>query len=119
MKKLVFGLVAVTSLVFGTGCGGDVCDDAKDAFESAIEKTEDCPTSNAILRQFKPTDSQVDECKDNLDDCPDSDQDKLSEAYDCIADLPECKESEEEAWGVKFEACTASLSGISDSCRAD
>lgn len=105
MKKIMIGLVAVSSLVFGTGCGGDVCEDIADAYESLDEKTEDCPTLNAIISEVEFSDEDIDECKEQFEDCSDDEKDKLNDSIDCINDLPDCESGGEQAWAAKLQAC--------------
>ncbi|WP_164007357.1 hypothetical protein [Pyxidicoccus trucidator] len=106
MKKIMIGLVAVSSLVFGTGCGGDVCEDIADAFEGLDAKTEDCPSINAVVGNLEFTDEDIDECKSDFEDCSGDDKDALNDTIDCINDLPDCEEGEEASWSQKFTACS-------------
>jgi len=112
MKKFMFGLVAVSSLVFGTGCGGNVCEDAADAFNDLEKKTKDCPTLSAALSGVKITETEQNKCKEDYKKCSDSDKDKLKEAVDCIEDLPNCKSGEESAWVLRLQACSNKASNV-------
>ncbi|MCP3138840.1 hypothetical protein [Pyxidicoccus xibeiensis] len=106
MKKFMISLVAATSLVFSTGCGGDICEDIADAYEGLDEKTEDCPQVNAIVGQITFTDEDIEECKEESEDCSGDDKDKINDTIDCINDLPDCEAGEEADWAEKFEACS-------------
>ena len=112
MKKFMFGLVAVSSLVFGTGCGGDVCEDFADLPKALSDKTKNCPTANAIFSRVKVTDEQTAQCKEQVKSCSKSDKDKLNDALDCINDLPNCKSGEENAWAQKLQACAVKISTV-------
>lgn len=112
MKKLMVGLVAVSSLVFGAGCGGNYCDDAADAFEGLADKANDCPDLKAALQSFQFSDEDIDQCKDDLDKCSDSEKDKLSDTIDCINDLPDCEKGKEADWAAKFQACANKSEGV-------
>jgi hypothetical protein len=107
MKKLMIGLVAASSLVFGTGCGGNYCDDLVDAYNGLSDKLDNCPELKAAIDDLDldPTDEQLDECKEELDNCSDSDKDKLNDTVDCINDLPDCEKGKETEWATKFGAC--------------
>ena len=110
MKKLMFGLVAVSSLVFGTGCGGNVCEDAADALNGLEKKAKDCPSLRA--GEVKFSDADVAECKENLKKCSANDKDKVDDSIDCINDLPNCKLGEDSVWAAKFQACLAKSSTV-------
>jgi hypothetical protein len=99
----MFGLVAVSSLVFGTGCGGDTCEDIADALNGLDKKVKDCPSLGTSEVEF--SDADVAECKEDLKKCSASDKDKLDDTVDCINDLPNCKSGEDSAWAAKFQAC--------------
>ncbi|QSQ19722.1 hypothetical protein JY651_31095 [Pyxidicoccus parkwayensis] len=112
MKKIVFGLVAVSSLVFGAGCGGNYCDDAADAYEGLADKANDCPDIKAALGDLKFSDSDIDECKKDLDNCSSDEKDKLNDSIDCINDLPDCESGKEADWVQKLTACAQKSSGV-------
>jgi hypothetical protein len=112
MKKLMFGLVAVSSLVFGTGCGGNACEDIADALDGLEKKAKDCPSLSAALAGAKVTDAQKAECKEEYKKCSSSEKDSLNDAVDCIEDLPNCKSGEENAWAQKLQACAVKISTV-------
>ncbi len=118
MKKLMIGLVAMTSLVFGTGCGGgDYCEDLQDSFEGLDDKLDDCPELKDALEQalgnLEISDSDVEDCKEESEDCSDSEKERREKAVDCINDLDKCEEGDEQAWTEDFAEC---FEDIADSC---
>jgi hypothetical protein len=115
MKKIMIGLVAMSSLVFGTGCGGNYCDDAADAVGGLTDKLDKCPELKAQIDQLdlEPSDAELDKCKEDLDDCSDDEKDKLNDTVDCINDLPDCESGKEADWGDKFLACANKSEGVS------
>ncbi|WP_163996082.1 hypothetical protein [Pyxidicoccus caerfyrddinensis] len=113
MKKIMIGLVAMSSLVFGTGCGGNYCDDAADAYEGLADKADDCPEIKGALGELEFSDEDIDECKDDLENCSDDDKDKLNDSIDCINDMPDCESGKEADWVAKLQACANKTSGVS------
>jgi hypothetical protein len=113
MKKLLIAMLATSSLVFGTGCGGDLCEDTQDTIEGLSDKLDDCPQLEQALEQalgeFDFDDDDVEECKEDIEDCSDSDVEKREEALDCINDLDKCEEGDEEAWATDFLECVEDL----------
>ncbi|MFB1482742.1 hypothetical protein [Corallococcus sp. RDP092CA] len=117
MKKILFGLAAMASLSL-TACGGNVCDDTSDAFDSLIDKVEECGIPTTGFE--KPTDEDIDSCKEALDSCSDADKDKLSEYADCLKDVKGCSDktqAEQEAFGERLASCVSKLSGVSAACN--
>ncbi|NOK23322.1 hypothetical protein [Corallococcus carmarthensis] len=118
MKNILFGLAAMASLTL-TACGGNVCDDSADAFNSLVDKVSECglPTTGFEA----PTDAEIESCKDSLDSCTDADKDKLSEYADCVSDVKGCSDktaSEQQAFALRLTACSSKLDGVSDACSA-
>lgn len=103
MKKLMIGLVAASSLVFGTGCGNSACEDAADALSGLTEKTRNCPEFNAILAALQFSDEDIERCED---DCDGDDKDALADAAECLNKLPQCQAGQEEAWATALDACS-------------
>jgi hypothetical protein len=106
MKKLMIGLVAATSLVFGTGCGNSACEDAADALSGLSDKTRNCPQFNAILSELQFSDAEIEQCEE---DCDGDDKDALADAADCLNDLPQCQAGQEAAWATALSACSNDL----------
>ncbi|MCY1016335.1 hypothetical protein [Pyxidicoccus sp. MSG2] len=113
MKKLMIGLVAVSSLVFGTGCGGNYCDDAADAYSGLADKADDCPEIKSVLSGLEFSDSDIEECKNDLENCSDGDKDKLNDSIDCINDMPDCESGKEDAWIADLQDCAEKTEGVS------
>lgn len=113
MKNILISLLAATSLVFSTGCGGDACDDLEDASNSVEDKLEDCSDEPS-----NGDDDDIDECKEALEDCSDSDQEKISDYASCLQDLPDCEEGELDQWLADALECAEELEGLSSSCAA-
>ncbi|WIG95448.1 hypothetical protein [Myxococcus sp. SDU36] len=118
MKKLLIGLVATSSLVFGTGCGGDgdLCEDTADAYNSLADKVEDCPEIAQFIGMLELGDEEIRECKESLDSCSDSDKDKIRSLVDCLNDMPRCRSSNEEAWVAELQACGEESGEVSEAC---
>ncbi|MCP3101916.1 hypothetical protein LZ198_23910 [Myxococcus sp. K15C18031901] len=112
MKKLMIGLLAASTLVFGAGCGGDVCDDLEDAAKALDDKLAGCGGSGG----GDDEDYDKKQCEDALDSCSDSDKDKLSDLAKCIEDLPDCSQSNAQEWLAKLAACGDKAEGLSPSC---
>jgi len=115
MKKLMIGLLASSTLLFGCG-GGDVCDDLEDGFNALNDKFDACGGGGGEPEKFDKAG-----CEDALDNCSDSDKDKLSDAAKCLEDLPtpNCNSQEDlEAWLVKLSVCSEKLEDVSPACAA-
>ncbi|MGE6761002.1 hypothetical protein ACQKGO_23480 [Corallococcus interemptor] len=116
MKNILFGLAAMASLTL-TACGGNVCDDTADAFDSLVDKAEECGLSTSGFEG--PTDAELESCKDSLDSCSDSDKDKLSAYADCLSDVKGCSdktESEQQQFAMRLLKCSEKLEGVSAAC---
>jgi hypothetical protein len=119
MKKIMLGLVAMSSLVFGTGCGGDdnesICEDFYNSLADYAEKGEDCNTTNP------PSDSEIEaaikECKSSIESCTDEDKEKIQKVSDCISDIDECREEDEDEFTGALFACLIQAGSISESCE--
>jgi HPt (histidine-containing phosphotransfer) domain-containing protein len=114
MKKLMIGLVAVSALVFGTGCGGgDYCEDLQDELESLNDKLDDCPAVKEVIEdelgELRLSDAEVDECKESSEDCSDRDDEKREQAIDCLRDLDRCEEDRQQNWYDDFAECFEDL----------
>ncbi|HZI10972.1 MAG TPA: hypothetical protein VE153_11335 [Myxococcus sp.] len=115
MKNIMVGLMAVVALTFGSGCGGDACDDLEDAGNSLEDKLEDCSDGNG---GGEDEDFDGEACKEALEDCSDADEEKLSDYANCLSDLPDCKEGQEADWLSDFTECAEELEGLSAACAA-
>ncbi|NOK14677.1 hypothetical protein [Corallococcus exercitus] len=119
MKKILFGLAAMASLTL-TACGGNICDDTADAADDLVKKVEECGLSTSGYQ--KPTDSEIESCKESLDACTDADKDKLNAYVDCLNEIKGCSdktEAEQQAFGLRIVACGSKLQGVSDACGAE
>ncbi|MFP2962882.1 hypothetical protein ACLEPN_35210 [Myxococcus sp. 1LA] len=108
MKKLLIGLVATSSLVFGTGCGGDdedLCEDLAGAFESLSDKVDGCPEISPFISQLRLGQEEINQCKESMDSCTDADKDNLRDASECIRDISQCRSATIEAWAAELERC--------------
>ncbi|WP_163786550.1 hypothetical protein [Myxococcus vastator] len=107
MKKLLIGLVATGSLVFGTGCDSDedLCEDFAGAFESLSNKVDGCPEISPFISQLRLGQEEINQCKESLESCSSSDKDKLRGASDCIRDISQCRSATIEAWAAELERC--------------
>ncbi|NPC76073.1 hypothetical protein HPP05_40735 [Corallococcus exiguus] len=117
MKKILFGLAAMASL---TACGGNVCDDTADAFESLVDKVEECGLPTTGFQA--PTDEDIESCKESLDDCSDSDKDKLDAFVTCMNDVEGCNDktqTEQLAFAERLSKCNAKLDGVSAACGGE
>ncbi|MCK8502495.1 hypothetical protein VZQ01_11370 [Myxococcus faecalis] len=115
MKKLMYGLVAAGTLLFGVGCGGDdVCDDLADASRAVNDQTEACGTDTGMDEE----DFDKGRCEDALEACSDSDKDRLRDVADCIRGLPDCRVGAEMEWVDQFSACFQRAEGLSAACAA-
>lgn len=111
MKKFMFTLLATTSLMFTVGCGGNTCDDLKDATNALNKKADTCSDEPTTTEPFDTA-----ACENALDACTDSDKDKLSDLADCLQDLPNCKTGEELDWVNKLGACFDKIDSLSAAC---
>ncbi|ATB45885.1 hypothetical protein [Corallococcus macrosporus] len=120
MKKLLIGLVASSALVFGTGCGGDdggdLCEDIADGYRALTDKVEGCPEIAQYLPNIDVDEEGLNECREAMDSCSDSDKDKYQAMADCLSDLPRCQSSNIEAWSAEFVACSEKIEGVSETC---
>ena len=119
MKKWM-ACVAAVSLAL-VGCGGNACDDLADGFNAAAEKGNDCrnlfPGGGALLEEL--SDSDIDQCKDDLENCSDSDKDVVKDMGKCLEDVPRCTPSDLTPYGNALEACVSTaLSKVTPACRA-
>ncbi|SEU15878.1 hypothetical protein [Stigmatella erecta] len=118
MKKWMACVAAVSLALVGCGGGGE-CDDLADANNEAVEKASDC--RNVIDDDYfeKSTDEQVEQCKDGLDNCSDSDKDAIKDLADCIKDVPKCSASNSEPFENAYNICFLSLANkLSPTCAA-
>ncbi|MBZ4332546.1 hypothetical protein NR800_34905 [Corallococcus interemptor] len=118
MKKILFGLAAMASLTL-TACGGNICDDTADALNDMVKKAEECGLPTTGVQ--KPTDSDIESCKESLDSCSDSDKDKLTAYVDCLSDVKGCSdktEAEQQAFASRILACSSKAEGVSAACAA-
>ena len=118
MKKLLIGLVATSSLVFGTGCGSDadLCEDLADSFTSLSDKVDGCPEISPFIGQLRLGEEEINQCKESLDRCTDADKDKLRDAADCISGVSQCRSANIEAWANELERCMNFT--LSDGCAS-
>ena len=118
MKKLMIGLVAMSSLVFGAGCGSDdesICEDFYNSLADYAEKGKACgPTEEPTDAELK---AAINECKNTIDSCSDEDKEKIEKVSDCISDIDECREGDEDEFGGALFACLIQAGSISDSCE--
>ncbi len=107
MKKLLIGLVATSSLVFGAGCGGDgdLCEDLADSFSSLSGKVDGCPEISPFISELRLGEEEINQCKESLDRCTDADKDKLRRAADCLSGVSQCRSATIEAWANELESC--------------
>lgn len=107
MKKLLIGLVAASSLVFGTGCDSDedLCEDFASAFESLSGKVGGCPEISPFISEIRLGQEEINQCKESLESCTSSDKDKIRKASDCIRDISQCRSATIEAWAAELESC--------------
>ncbi|AKQ68601.1 putative lipoprotein [Myxococcus hansupus] len=107
MKKLLIGLVATSSLVFGAGCGGDeeICEDFADAFTSLSKKVDGCPEISPFISDLRLGEEEINQCKESLSSCTDADKDKIRGAADCISGVSQCRSANLEAWANELERC--------------
>ena len=111
MKRLVC-VVATVSMMLA-GCGGSVCEDVKDAFDSLGDKVGSCDVE--VDQSEAPS---VEQCEEALDGCSESDKENLGKFADCISDIPDCEAGEEDDFlGAAF-ACAIASGGISEQCQA-
>lgn len=118
MKNILFGLAAMASLTL-TACGGNLCDDTSDALEGLSDKVSECGLPTTGFE--KPTDAELESCKESLDACSDSDKDKLKNYVDCLNDVKGCSDktqSEQQAFAMRVLSCSSKLEGVSDACGA-
>lgn len=107
MKKLLIGLVAASSLVFGTGCDSDedLCEDLAGAFESLSGKVGGCPEISPFISQLRLGEEEINQCKESLNTCSSADKDKLRDASDCLRGVSQCRSANIEAWASELERC--------------
>jgi hypothetical protein len=114
MKRLAYAF-AVISLAL-TGCGGSVCEDVADSFNSFIEKAKPCLEGVTI---DPISDADIEMCEENIDNtCSDADKEALQKFTDCLNDLDTCSSSNQNAWAAEAEKCTTELEKVSDGCGA-
>jgi hypothetical protein len=112
MKRLAFAF-AVVSLAL-TGCGGSVCEDVADSFNSFIDKAKPC-TSGTTIDPI--TDADIKQCEENFDkSCTDSDKKALKAFTDCLDELPTCSASNQNTFVADTEKCGVELDKVSDAC---
>ncbi|WP_338869643.1 hypothetical protein [Myxococcus stipitatus] len=115
MKKLMFGLMAAGTLLFGAGCGGTACDALDEANRSLDTKAESCGSTRG---EDEAVDFDKGVCEDALDHCSDSDKDRLNELADCLKDLPNCAPGGEMDWVSQVNNCSSKLADVSPACAA-
>ncbi|MFY1824621.1 hypothetical protein ACN47A_01780 [Myxococcus fulvus] len=115
MKKLMYGLMAAGTLLFGVGCGSSsACDDLADANRALSDKVEACGSETGM----EDDDFDQGRCEDALEACSDADRDRLSDLADCIQGLPDCRAGSEMEWVDQFSACFQRTAGLSAACAA-
>lgn len=123
MKKFMVGLVAVSSLVFGAGCGSDtdidsVCEDFHKSLQSASKKGEACGADEPITDAQR--DAAIAECKRVATGCNEEDREKIAKAADCLSDIDECRsEADQDEYVGSIFACLIQGGTTSDSCQIE
>lgn len=110
MKRLA-GVVAVVSLALA-GCGGSVCQDTADSYDTLNEKAKPCGAT--VVNPI--TEAEINTCEDNLDKCSDSDKKSLEDFNDCVGDLAKCSPGGERTFDSAVDTCETYLDKISDTC---
>ena len=104
MKKLIAGLVLAAAAL--TGCGGSVCGDLKDGYESLGEKAAPCGGGEG----FENLDT--DECEASIDECSDSEKEAISDFSDCLKDLDKCDPNNAQAFISDLTTCGAKIENV-------
>ncbi|AGC42835.1 putative lipoprotein [Myxococcus stipitatus DSM 14675] len=114
MKKLMFGLMAAGSLMFGAGCGGNACDALDEAHRGLSKKVESCGNTSDEGDETSGFDKNV--CENALDHCSAQEKDRLNEVADCLKDLPNCEAGGELDWIDLFSACFDKAAELNPDC---
>ena len=110
MKRFA-GVFAAVSLAL-TGCGGSVCQDTADSYDTLNERAKPCGV--AIVNPV--TEAQIKTCEDNIDRCLDSDRKALEGFNDCVSELDKCSPGGETTFDAAVDTCGTYLDRISDTC---
>lgn len=110
MKKLMIGAIFASTLAL-TGCVS-TCDDLANASEVFEQKVKPCTSAGE-----EPTAFNINQCKNSLDKCTDSEKEALGKFANCIRELPECTPATEEGFTSALLACGLALNGrIGENC---
>ena len=95
-----------------SGCGGgsDVCDQLATGLNDLAKSAAGCSSS---VPQPPLT---ADQCRQSIDNCSDSDKQKLGDFGRCLSALPTCSPQTLADWQTSVQNCLAKLQGISSSC---
>ncbi|WP_141594017.1 hypothetical protein [Myxococcus sp. AB056] len=117
MKKLLIGLIASSALAFGTGCGGgddDLCEDLHNSSNEVDKKGRACGVTGLSDNEL---DAAIQQCKRGLDQCTDSDKEKIEGAIKCLDRVNTCSEGNEMQYFGELFGCAAQVYGLSQACR--
>jgi len=118
MKKFLFGLVATSALVFGTGCGSsdeDLCEDFYSGLEKAAKKGDACggesePTPDSDKK------AAIDQCKKAISSCNDNDKEIIEGSIECLGKVKACTPGNENQYGAQMFACFFQIAAVSEKC---
>ncbi len=116
MKKFLFGLVATSALVFGTGCGSsdeDLCEDFYSGLQKVAKKGEACgsdPTPDSDKK------AAVAQCKKAISNCSDKDKEIIESSIECLDKVKACTPGNESQYFGQMLACAFQVAAVSDKC---
>lgn len=114
MKRFVAAL-SVASLTL-VGCGGSLCEDVADSFQTLASKMESCSAFDGLEFE-KPTDAEIEACEEAFDKtCSDADKKNIEKFIECIDDLKKCEAGSMDTFAISFLACATHIENVSEDC---
>jgi hypothetical protein len=113
-------LLVFLGLLCWSGCGSDnVCDKAQHAVQNLVNAVSGCPAftggsdggTTLIVGYNNAT------CQSGLSQCSSSDQQTLSNMFDCYAKISRCVPGSELQFVGSLLTCSPSTNSISQTCR--
>ena len=95
------------------GCGSSssaVCDKLATGLNDFATKAAPCSSS------VPPSPITADQCRQSIDKCTSSDQQKLGDFGSCLSALPTCSQQTVQQFQTAVQDCLAKLQGISGGC---
>jgi hypothetical protein len=118
MKKWLACVAAVSLALVGCG-GGNECDDVDEAYDEVADKAANC--RNVIDDSYFEglSDNEVDQCKEDLENCTDGDKDVIKDFSECVQDVPKCAASNTDPFEDGLTICLLEAANkLTPSCSA-